>query len=258
MNINNYGFILTRHVNSENTNKYWNRCIRCIRTFYPLKKIVVIDDNSKKEFVKAEFEYKNVIFIESEFPGRGELLPYYYFYKHKFFDNAVIIHDSVFFHQRINFDNIRKNIIPLWHFNSDKENVDNTIHLVNSLNGSNEIINELNNKDLINLGLHKNKKWYGCFGCQCYINYTFLSELQDKYQLFNLLNVIKNRSDRCCLERILGVIFFLNSKNLYKNKSLLGNIMTYCVWGFSYNDYNNFLESKKGAPLPLVKVWTGR
>ena len=37
-----YGFIITRHVNSEKTNKYWNKCVKCIRTFYPLKKIIII------------------------------------------------------------------------------------------------------------------------------------------------------------------------------------------------------------------------
>ena len=28
MNNNSYGFIITRHVNSEKTNNYWNRCIK--------------------------------------------------------------------------------------------------------------------------------------------------------------------------------------------------------------------------------------
>jgi len=257
MNINNYGFIITRHVNSEKTNKYWNRCIRCIRKFYPLKKIVVIDDNSNQDFVKAEFDYNNVEFIQSEYPGRGELLPYYYFYKHKFFDNAVIIHDSVFFHQRINFDNVKYKAIPLWHFNSDKENVDNTYRIASVLNNSYDITKQLTDKDVRVLGFKKDM-WFGCFGVQCYINHTFLSKMRDKYSLFNMLNVVTNRSDRCCLERILGIIFFGNQRNLYKRQSLLGNIMTYSVWGYSYEQYCKFLESNKGSPLPLVKVWTGR
>ena len=104
MNLNSYGFIITRHVNSEKTNNYWNRCVKLIRTFYPHRKIVVIDDNSNQDFVKAEFEYKNVIYEQSEYPGRGELLPYTYFLKNHYFDNAVIIHDSVFFHKRVNFE----------------------------------------------------------------------------------------------------------------------------------------------------------
>ena len=76
-----YGFIITRHVNSETTNKYWNNCVRCIRRFYPCRKIVIIDDNSNKEFLIPFANYTNVEIVESEFPGRGELLPYYYFLK---------------------------------------------------------------------------------------------------------------------------------------------------------------------------------
>ena len=32
---NDFGFIITRHVNSDTTNNYWNQCIRCLRKFYP-------------------------------------------------------------------------------------------------------------------------------------------------------------------------------------------------------------------------------
>jgi hypothetical protein len=89
--MDSFGFIITRHVNSEKTNKYWNHCVKCLRTFYPQKKIVIIDDNSNPSFLKAEFNYINVQVIQSEFNGRGELLPYYYFLKNKFFKNALII-----------------------------------------------------------------------------------------------------------------------------------------------------------------------
>ena len=68
-----YGFIMTRHVNSDKTNNYWNQSIKCIRRFYPNIKIVVIDDNSNYDFVKAQYEYKNVEIIQSEYKGRGEL-----------------------------------------------------------------------------------------------------------------------------------------------------------------------------------------
>ena len=129
-----YGFIITRHVNSETTNKYWNNCVRCIRRFYQRRKIVIIDDNSNTEFVKPFANYINVEIVNSEFPGRGELLPYYYFFKNKYFNNAVIIHDSVFFHRRINFENmIGFKVIPLWHFNPDTLDLDNTIRISSRL-----------------------------------------------------------------------------------------------------------------------------
>ena len=28
--MNNFGFIITRHVNSENTNRYWNRSVKLL------------------------------------------------------------------------------------------------------------------------------------------------------------------------------------------------------------------------------------
>jgi hypothetical protein len=47
--------------------------------------------------------YKTTI-INSEYHGRGELLPYYYYLQNKFVDKAVIIHDSVFINKYIHLD----------------------------------------------------------------------------------------------------------------------------------------------------------
>ena len=142
--MDSYGFIITRHVNSENTNKYWNNCVKLLRTLYPLRKIVIIDDNSNTQFVKSDCDYTNLIVINSEFKGRGELLPYYYYLKNKFFDNAVIIHDSVFFHKRVNFEVLQNiNVLPLWFFYADKENVDNTLKISNVLSNRYDIQNKV-------------------------------------------------------------------------------------------------------------------
>ena len=65
-----FGFIISRHVNSEITNKYWNRCVRCIQAYHPGIQIIIIDDNSDYSFVKADIEYKNIEIIQSEYPGR--------------------------------------------------------------------------------------------------------------------------------------------------------------------------------------------
>ena len=255
-NYDNYGFIITRRVNSEKTNKYWNHSLRCIRRFYPYRKIVIIDDNSNQQFIKADFDYKNVIIVKSDFPGRGELLPYYYFYKNKYFENAVIIHDSVFFHKRIAFEkiNITNSVIPFWHFDYS-ENIENTLRLVQySLKNSSNIIDKLSQDAIQVFGFRKTDIWYGCFGVQSYINHTFLSNIQNKYQLFNLLRVVQNRKDRCCLERIMGSIFYIENPLLYKTPSLLGDIWKYAKWGTTFDEYTKM----KKQNLPLVKVWSGR
>lgn len=253
---NRFGFIITRHVNSVKTNKYWNHCVKLIRTFYPLRKIVIIDDNSNYNYVSSESNYRNVEIIQSEFPGRGELLPYYYFLQGRFFENAIIIHDSVFFHKRINFESFNDiNVMPLWFFYADKENVENTKRIAKNLKNNILIENMLSN-DFNILGMNTNK-WYGCFGVQSYINLRFLEQIENKYGITNLISAVTCRTDRCCLERIFGIIFFTESPKLFKQKSLFGDIMKYQKWGYSYDEYMvNF--KKCTISRAVVKVWTGR
>ncbi len=257
---NDFGFIITRHVNSEITNKYWNICVRCIKYFYPNKKIIIIDDNSDYNYINDKnIDSENIEIIQSEYPGRGELLPFYYFHKYKYFDNAIIIHDSVFIHNTINFSLlIQKNIhvMPLWHFNPDRDNYLNTYKISSLLNNSLSIQKKITGNDDGLLGLAHNK-WYGCFGVQCFINYKFLNNIVNKYKIFNLLNRIKNRSDRCSLERIFGVIFYDEYKDLYKFKSLFGNVYFHQKWGYNYNQYIQDYNNKK-INKSIIKVWTGR
>lgn len=255
---NTYGFIITRHVKCVKTNKYWNHCIKCIKQYYPYRKIVIIDDNSNKEFLKADTHYKNVVIINSEFEGRGELLPYYYFYKNKFFDNAVIIHDSVFFHKKINFENyLSFPVLSLWHFNADKENLTNTIRISNYLNNGSDIQKSLYLNEINILGMRE-PDWYGCFGIQTFINHTFLVNIQQKYNIFNMLKAVHTRKDRCSLERIMGSIFFKELNKPYKMKSIFGDIMKYQKWGYTFENYENDLYIRKRIPKYIIKVWSGR
>ena len=253
-----FGFIITRHVNSPTTNRYWNQCVKCIRTFYPFVKIIIIDDNSNKQFIKSDFDYKNVEIIESHFPKRGELLPYFYFLRRQFFENAVIIHDSVFFHKRINFEIFSKmgvNVLPLWHFDADRENLDNSLRISAFLNNSLEVQKSLSLNDFI-LGMSK-YKWHGVFGVQSYINLKFLTHLNNKYNICNMIHSVNSRADRCCLERIMGCLFFMESRNLYNKKSLFGRIHDYQRWGYNYDNYSNDVKCKR-LPKSIVKIWTGR
>jgi hypothetical protein len=253
-----YGFIMTRHVNSEKTNNYWNNSILCIRRFYPDVKIIIIDDNSNYEFVKAQYEYKNIQIIQSEYKGRGELLPYYYFYKNKFFENAFIIHDSIFIHRKINFDKIKNvDVLPLWHFNPDKENVTNSLHLVSNFRNNLLLYKQLTLSEITVLG--RKHEWYGCFGVQSYINHNFLVRISNKYNIFTLLNKVKSRPDRCCLERIFGLIFNLESGVTKKYKSFFGNIHDYnSAFDYTYDKYKHDLSVNKKLPKSIIKVWSGR
>lgn len=71
--------------------------------------------------------------------------------------------------------------------------------------------------------------------------------------MVRLLNVVKTREDRCSLERIFAVIFFLE---LRKYKTILGNIFDYNFGG----TYEKYIQDKKNNKIekPVIKVFTGR
>ena len=253
-----YGFIITRHVNSPTTNKYWNQSIKLIRTFYPFKKIVVIDDNSNYEFVKPEFNYKNVEIIQSEYPKRGELLPYIYFLRHKWFDNAVILHDSVFIHKRIPFEKITLPVMPLWHHQYDKDNLGNLLRISSSLKNNMNLNKKLKGPEVNILGMADPDKFDLCFGVQSYINLRFLEMLEVKYKITNLISVINGRTDRCGLERIMGLLFSIECPKLNRIKSIFGHIHRHHrSFGYNFNDYINDFNNNR-VYGSFIKVWTGR
>lgn len=241
------GFILTRHVNSPTTNKYWNHSYRTIRKYYPDNIIMIIDDNSIKEQVVADSDIvlENCFIVSSGFRGAGEILPYYYFLKYRLFDKAVVLHDSVFFNSFVDFESMTDDVIFLWHFTQHEwDNIDDEVGLLGKLENKDEMIDFYFQKHL----------WYGCFGGQCVITYDFLKQIEDTYKLTNIVPHITNRVKRYAVERILGCIFTMNNRNLLHKASLFGTIYNYMPWGYSFSMYN-----EDPCPhLPLVKVWSER
>jgi hypothetical protein len=227
------GFIILRHVNSVITNLYWIKCYDSIRTFYPENKIIILDDNSNYKFITKK-ELYNTEIIQSEFPKRGELLPYYYYAKNKWFDIAFILHDSVFLQSYIHVNVDKYSMI--WCFNHESDDVLNETR----------IIKLFNNPELTSL--YKNKKWVGCFGGMTIITHDFVSHLQNKYNFDTLLPVITNRKARCCFERIIACLL----QKEHKPTTLLGNIHKYCPWGITSQNAMQYPN------LPLLKIWSGR
>jgi hypothetical protein len=224
--------------------------------------LILIYKNSKRKkkvvsFVKSDYEYKNIKIIVSEYPCSGELLPYIYFLRNKWFSNAVILHDSVFFHKRISFNKITEPVLPLWHFNPDMDNLHNSLHLISRMRNTYSIQSNLSLNGIVILG--RKHEWTGCFGVQSYISHNFLVKITEKYNLFSLLENVKSRPDRCCLERIFGIIFTLESGITKKQKSLFGNIHQYnSGFDYTYEKYKYDLTVRKKLPKGVIKVWTGR
>jgi hypothetical protein len=229
-----FGFILLRHVNDEITSNYWTQCYDSIRKYYPENKILIIDDNSNYEFIKYKKLYKTLI-INSEYPKRGELLPYYYYLQNKLFDTAVIIHDSVFINAYVDLSVDEYKI--LWHFDHFWDRLEDERKII-SIFGDPELNLFYENKDL----------WVGCFGGMSIITHDYLSDINNKYDISKLLDCILNRDDRCCFERVIACLLQKNKKT----DSLFGNIHSYCIFGeIIFDNIENYKH------LPFIKFWSG-
>lgn len=230
------GFIILRHVKDETTNRYWIHSYFSVRRFYPHAPILIIDDNSNESFLTEIPLYKTTI-VKSEYPGRGELLPYYYYLTNKLFDVAVIIHDSVFINSS-QIDFRVKTYRMLWEFEHKWDQVKDETRLIQALD---------NHSDL--LQFHEEKeKWKGCFGCMTVIRHDFLVYLNSKYDFSKLLDEVLTRFNRCSFERVIACILQKEGRT----PSLFGDIHKYCNCGLSFH------QIKKYRHLPVIKCWTGR
>ena len=229
------GFIVLRHVNNELTNQYWIHGYDCIRKHYPENEIIIIDNNSNYEYITEKELYRTTI-IKSEYHACGEVLPYYYYLHNKLFDTAVIIHDSVFINNYVDFNVDKYKFI--WEFHSS---------VCPQTEDEIRILNVFNDREL--LEFHNNRSsWHGCFGSMTIIEHDFLMYVNSKYDISKLLNCVTSHYSRMSFERVIACLLQIN----YKKETLLGDIFQYCNWGIHFNEKDNY------SHLPLLKVWTGR
>jgi len=234
-----FGFIFTRCVKKEEDNKIWITCYNNIRKVYS-EPILIISDNCNKDLIE-NISLQNTMVIDSEFNGSAEVLPYYYFYKLRPFNKAVIIHDSMIVHKKFDYDNYDlKDVIFLWHFEKDK------IHFADE---ERELLMLTNNDDIIRL--YDSHKWAGSLGGTSFITYDFVKLLQDKFNFLEYVHYLCIRREyRHSFERAFAVLCWYLSDSIRKKISLFGSLDSpnmAIVSGIEY--YDTFVTDS-----PLIKV----
>jgi hypothetical protein len=190
-------------------------------------------------------DMKNVTIVKSEYPGRGEFLPYYYLLKDKYVSKALILQDSMFLNTMIKKDSITSYKF-LYEFDPNKfgRDIQNIEKILDSTKKPLEL------KEFL-----KTDTWRGCWGTCSVITLAFLEKLDAELGISNLVSVIKTRADRMCLERAFGLMCMY--MELKENPSIFGKIEDRKVHSVDgkYN-FDEYLTYKYDDPIR--KVWNGR
>jgi len=237
-----FGFILVRNVSDKNNDRYWKECYKCIRKFYN-DKIIIIDTGSNKEFI-SEIELINCTIIDVEHPKKALIASYYLMYTQKLFKKAVIIQDSVFIQEYIDFNSV-ENVKFLWHFEHMADQPDKELRLLHMLD---------NCEQLVYLYYYKNL-WKGCFGSMCVITYDFIDLLEKKYNFIKLYDIINCWEDWMAFERVMAVLCTFENITLCNQPSVFGDIFQNIYrWGYTMDEY---LEEKNHR-FKIIKVFSTR
>lgn len=259
--MDSFGFVMIRHVSSKITDLYWKESYSAIRRIYPLAPILIVDDSSDRRYLREDIHMTRcTVVYDTENKGRAELLPYYYFHRLKPFSQAVILHDSVFLQAPLpdlgqplgrRHGPNQTGIQFLWtipHYHEDT--IQTEIHdLINALP-------EKEKQDVRSMYTHTKADWTGTFGVMSVVDWEWLNEVVERYDIFNRwFPLLKDRSYRCALERVLGVVAY-HHRPTRVSPSFFGVIGQHLRWGLTFMEYLGSYE--EFAAQPIVKVWSGR
>lgn len=245
----NYVFVILRNIRNIKDNDLWISSYNSIRKYYT-NKIVIIDDNSSINTVNGKLFNTEVIY--SDFPGAGEVLPYYYFIKYNWADYMIFLHDSMFINRPFTDQELEGDAKFHWYFESNGFDDINKIHRYFALiNNGNELTTFIDNN-----------KWIGCFGSATIISRELIQYIEEKYNIFTqLCHVIKKRKDREAFERILGIVLLYEEAVNISSCSNFGDINKFPDAFNSENDTFenvNYIIQSKNYNTAIIKIWRGR
>jgi hypothetical protein len=245
------GFIVMRHVNTKESNDVWITCVRQIRKYYPDYPIVILDDNSNKEFlvVPDNLLTNNVIVVdvEPEHYKSAEILPYYYNYKYKWFRKMIFIQDSIFINSFYDFTKVEKVKFIAIHPHDEWCQKDSINDILSMLNYNDEL------KEY-----YKTMKWNVCWGVMSVMDYSFLKYINEKYNLPILLKYVKNRELRVVCERVWGILCCYEVPALETDPSIFVNLIEQINnLNYSYNAFKSGIMPDS-FDQPILKIGLGR
>ena len=248
-NDQSYVFVILRHLRNAQDNSLWTSAYQSIRTHYT-NRIIIIDDNSQVNTFNGSLVNTEV--IESEYRGAGEILPYFYFFLHKWADRMIILHDSMILHRPFRSAELEGLLRFHWHFSLNES----SYHTKMALQFS-----SMRHHEGLLAFLNGGSQWKGCFGGASIISYDAVEHLEKKYGFFStLVLAIKTRRDREVFERMLGAVAFFEKMVEMDTCSTFGDIIRYP--GAFTDNMNKDMTAQQvqqaNYDTAILKIWRGR
>lgn len=248
---------MSRYVVAPVHNELWRECYRSIRRAFPNAPVIIIDDHSNMTLVDQGFEMVSATVIASDLdPGKGEVLPYYYFHKLQPFRKAVLLADGMFI---LKGEPLSTAIARtddwrfLWHFTRDHHY---------ALDVQQSLMDTLRPETHAPLrALQSNEtQWVGCFAAASIVSWEFLHHLEERYGFFNMIGAIHTRTDRMALERLVALLAIeATTMPPIESVSVYGDIHDHRrCFDYRWDDYLRDRDAGALADDSAVKVWNGR
>jgi hypothetical protein len=187
------------------------------------------------------------------------MLAYYYFYQMKIADTAIILHDSFWIQEPIpGLEAFRKNphfrVRYLLHFSIGHHDLHQETVLLKTLQNAEGILHQYHQFPL---------QKYGCQGIQSVISHRFITEMQEKHRVFDLLPHILSRYHRMSMERVFAAICNYMCPELFDSSrvSVYGDFFENYVEKYEYTEYDFFLANREiihSQKRPFIKIFSGR
>lgn len=243
-------FYVTRSIQKAEHNQLFQECYCCIRKYYT-NKIICIDDNSNPELVE-EVDVSNCEILHSEFPGAGEVLPYYYYARRQDAEKAVFLHDSMFLNGALPLTDINEYRF-IWHFNKDSEDIFERADAID--------LTQYTYEPYFLKRILEKSPWKGCFGGCMILTGEFAKKMDSVLNFSVLVNQIRTRRFRMAFERLVGVGAHVVCQKDTDEVSLLGSIHDYDMHsraGYAWGSYTFDEYLKQKSRSMIIKVWNAR
>lgn len=212
-----WGFIVVTHCSTDAHVTMLHDSLGALHRHHPAVPIVLIDDWSPLPLQLDRLSLPLTVERSVLTPGAAEVLPYLYYFKNRYFDVAVILHDSMQLQRPlVGIDQVTTvKFIRYFTCHEDWPQIpepetaynrrhhiqthEDLIHHLVSTQANDFLWEQFSRR------YAPKSEWRGCFGVMSIIHHDFLRYLQEKTEILTLFQVVHTNRTRRAMETLFAL-----------------------------------------------------